>query len=368
MNKNGIFPNNYTFPFVLKALADLGDPKNGPSLHTHVVKLGHVDDLYVGNSLMNLYASGRDMGLCRQVFDEMPERDVVSWTVMIDGYKEAGEFQNALIVFEKMQFLGFVPNRVTMVNALGACSRCGALEMGIWIHDYVKRKGWGIDVILGSALVDMYAKCGRIELGFLVLENMREKDVYTWNTLIKGLALAKSGIEAIRLFLKMEFEGVNPDKITLIGVLSACSHNGLIKIGKQIFLSLIVGKYGFSPNKKHYACMVDLYSRSGYLEEASKIIKEMPFEPSISMWGALLSGSRARGNLELGEFCAWRAIELEPENGAYYAVLSNAYALMGRWSDVEKVRSLMKERGFNKDLGCSSVDFQAQGHTNELLA
>ncbi|KAG5514258.1 hypothetical protein RHGRI_035608 [Rhododendron griersonianum] len=368
MNRNGVFPNHYTFPFVLKALSDLRDVKRGQCVHTQIVKMGQLNDIYVQNSLLNVYASVGSMDLCQKVFDEMPQRDVVSWTVMITGYREAGRFDNALNVLERMEFAGVRPNQVTMVNSLSACSSSGALDVGMRIHGFVKRSGWELDVILGTSLIDMYGKCGRIEEGLGVFQSMEEKNVFTWNALIKGLALAKSGEEAVWWFSQMEQGEIKPDEVTLIGVLFACSHSGLVQVGESIFRSLVDGKYGFAPGIKHYACAVDLFARSGHLEEASKIINEMPFEPTKPVWGAFLAGSRAHGNLEMSEFAAWKLIELQPENSGYYVILASIYSMMGRWIDAEKIRELMKERGLKKDLGCSSVEHQPLDSVNELVA
>ncbi|KAM1344148.1 hypothetical protein ACFX2F_008262 [Malus domestica] len=369
MHKSSILPNNFTFPFLLKSIADSRDVIRGQCLHTHVVKLGHLYDIYVQNSLLNLYASssGR-MELCRKVFDEMPQRDVVSWTVLIMGYRNAGNYDDALIAFEQMQFAGVVPNHVTMVNALAACANFGALEMGAWIHDFIRRSGWELDVILGTSLIDMYGKCGRIEEGLAVFNSMKEKNTFTWNALIKGLALAKYGKETVGWFERMEQEGIRIDEVTLVSVLSACSHSGLVDMGRQIFRSLSDGKYGFLPGVKHYACMIDLLARSGCLEDALKCLREMPFEPTITIWGSLLGGAKTHGNLELSEFAVWKLVELDPGNSGYYVLLSNFYAEMGRWDDVEKVRGMMKQRDLKKDLGCSSLEFEPPGQVNQLLA
>lgn len=326
------------------------------------------NDIYVQNSLLDVYASCGYVTLCRKLFDEMPQRDVVSWTVLIMGYKNVGRFDDALIVFEQMQYAGVMPNRVTMVNALAACANSGAIEMGTWIHDMIRRNGWELDVILGTALVDMYAKCGRIEEGLRVFSSMKEKNVFTWNAVIKGLALAKSGEEAIWLFNRMEQGGIKADEVTLIAVLSACSHSGLVDLGRQIFGFLSNGKYGFYPNVKHYACMVDLLARSGRLKEAFEFMRWMPFAPTKAMWGSLLVSSKSQGDLEFSEFAAKKLVELEPDNNAYYVHLSNLYAEMGRWSDVEKVRGMMKDRQLTKDLGCSSVEVEHGRHVRELLA
>lgn len=364
MLRNSVLPNNYTFPFVLKSSSDFMEFKQGQAIHTHVVKFGHLNDIYVQNSLLNLYASCHDMDQCRKVFDEMTQRDVVSWTVLIMGYRSVKMYDDALISFEQMQYAGVEPNRVTMVNALAACASFGAAEMGVWIHDSIRRKGWKVDVILGTALIDMYGKCGRIEQGLNVFQGMKEKNVFTWNAVIKGLALAKSGHEAVLWFNKMKQEGFKPDEVTLVSVLCACGHSGLVDVGQEIFSSMIHGKYGFSPGKNHYACMIDLFARAGYIENAFKLINEMPFEPTKTMWGSLLAGCRDQRSFELSEFVAKKLLELEPDNSAYYIMLSNLYAEMGRWSDVERVRESMKRRGLKKDLGSSYVEPEPQ----ELLA
>ncbi|KAL8529953.1 hypothetical protein ACS0TY_007138 [Phlomoides rotata] len=226
--------------------------------------------------------------MCGKVFDEMPVRDVVSWTVVISGFKDVGKFDDALIAFERMRSEGAMPNQVTSVNALAACAGYGDLDIGVWIHEHVRRSVWALDVILGTALIDMYGR----------------------------------------------------------GMFSSCVHSGFVDVGRRMFSSLVDGKYG---------CMVDLLARSNCLDEALRLIEEMLFEPTVSIWGALLAGCRAHGNYELGEFSAWKLVELEPQNSAYYVMLSNLYAEKGRWSDVEKVRKLVKDRRLKKDMGSSTV-------------
>ncbi|KAL3647999.1 hypothetical protein CASFOL_008967 [Castilleja foliolosa] len=364
MHKNAVPVNNYTFPFVLKALAGLNMIKEGISVHSQIVKFGYVDDVYVGNSLLNLYAATGNMYLCVKVFDELPLRDVVSWTTVIKGFNESGSFDDSLIAFERMRTEGVMPNRVTAVNALNACAGLGALDMGIWIHNYAKTNGWDLDVKLGTALIDMYGKCGRIEDGLQMFDEMPDKNVYTWNAIIKGLALSKSGKKAVNYFLEMENKGIQPDEVTLIAVLSACVHSGFVHMGRRIFSSLVDGKYGIAPSVKHYSCMVDLLVRCKCLDDALGVIKEMPFEPSVSIWGALLGGCRMNGDYEMGEMAAWKLVELEPGNSGYYVMLSNLYAEKERWDDVEKVRRLMKDRGMKKDMGSSSVELG----NSELIA
>lgn len=367
MNKNCIFPNNYTFPFILKSLSDLKSLKDGQCIHAQIVKFGHLNDIYVQNSLLNLYASCGDMELCSYLFDEMPQRDVVSWTVIVTGYRECGKSNAALVAFEQMQNSGVEPNRVTMVNALAACAGSGALDMGVCIHEFIKRKGWVLDVILGTSLIHMYANCGRIEEGLRVFESMEEKNVFTWNALIKGYALAENGQEAVRWFSKMELDGAKPNEVTLIAVLCGCVHSGLVERGREIFSSLLHQKYGFSPGVKHYACMVDLLARDGRLEDALRIIEKIPFQATKTIWGAFFSGCRVHGNLELSEISSRKLVDLEPENSAYYVILSNLYAEMGRWDDVEEIRRLMKDRELKKDSGSSCVELEYREDISKWL-
>ncbi|PHT42382.1 hypothetical protein CQW23_16407 [Capsicum baccatum] len=197
---------------------------------------------------------------------------------------------------------------------------------------------------------------------------MKCRNVYSWNAVIRGLALAKSGEEALRLFLIMERENVKPDEVTLLAMLRACAYSGMVEQGREIFSSLMSGKYGFPPGAKHYTCTVDLLARCGHLEDALSMIKEMPVEPTKSVWGALLAGCRLHGNRELSEFAAWKLIALAPRNSAYHVVLANLYGEMGRWNDAEKIQTLMKERGLLKDLGSSSVELEDQKDLLELLS
>lgn len=304
---------------------------------------------------MDLYASCGLMRGCELVFDEMPLRDVVSWTILIAGYRNAGDSYEALLAFESMLRAGVGPNQATVVNVLAACGRCGALEMGMWVHDLVRRSGWRVDVILGTSLVDMYGKCANVDFAVTVFTEMEEKNVYTWNSLINGLALAKTGMDAVHWFHRMIEEGYKADEVTLLAVLCACTHSGLVQVARQIFSSMANGWYGVYPGVKHYGCMIDLLGRAGLLKEALVLVEGMPIEPNKTVWGSLFAGSRAQGNLEMCEYAARKLVAMEPENGAYYVVLSHIYAQMGRWSDAEEMRALMDRKGLRKDWGGSAL-------------
>lgn len=300
------------------------------------------------------------MALCRRMFDEMPHRDVVSWTVLITGHRKVRRFGDVLMAFEQMLLSEIDPNRVTMVNVLAACSSVREVGMGMWVHDFVRRRCWELDLTLGTALVNMYMRCGRVDEGLKAFHSVKEKSALTWNMVIKGLALAKNGDEAVSWFNKMQQEGVKVDEETLVAVLSACSQSGLIEKGREIFSALINGEFGISAGIKHYECVIDLLVRGGCQEDAFELIRRMPFEPTTTMCRAILAGSTAHGKLNLSELAARKLIELEPENGTSYVLLSNLYTEMERWSDVEKVRGLMEERGLQKDLGRRFLEHRLQ--------
>ncbi|KAM0948548.1 putative tetratricopeptide-like helical domain superfamily [Dioscorea sansibarensis] len=357
LSHSSSFPSNHnTFPLVLKPLAYLRLLPHGTAVHALTVKTAHSTDLYVLNSLLNLYSSCGDLQGCEKLFDEMPNREVVAWSTMIMAYRTNGKLDQSLIMFERMQFAGVAPNRVTMVNALAACAASGAVEMGEWIHNYVRRSGWALDVVLGTSLVDMYSKCGRIEDAVKVFDEMPDKNVCTWNSVIGGMAMAKCGEEAVRWFMRMEHEGVRPDTVTLVGMLCACSHAGMVEMGRRLFRLMFEGKYGFQPGIKHYGCMVDMFCRAGMIGAAMEFVERMPWEPNVVIWGSLLKGSRAHGDVGLSEAAARRLVEIEPGNVVHYVVLGGLYAEMGRWKEAEELRRRMKAMGLRKDAGWSLAE------------
>ncbi|KAG6646759.1 pentatricopeptide repeat-containing protein At5g66520-like [Carya illinoinensis] len=291
----------------------------------------------------------------RKLFNEMDKRDEISWSAIIDGYIKGGYYKEALEVFNEMQREDIRPRKFILSSVLAACANVGALDQGRWIHAYVKRNSMRMDAILGTALVDLYAKCGRLDMAWDVFEKMTEKEVYTWNAMIGGLAMHGRAEDAIGLFSKMQREKLKPNEITFVGVLNACAHSGMVDEGLAI-LDSMKNVYGIEPEMEHYGCVVDLLGRAGLLEEAEELISSMPMEPNAAVLGALMGACRIHGHVELGERVGKVLLELEPKNSGRYALLSNIYAKAGRWDDVEKVRRLMKERGIKTTAGSSMID------------
>jgi pentatricopeptide repeat protein len=392
MQKEGIQPDNFTFPLVLKACATLLALEEGKEIHRHIVRMQLESDIYVGAALIDMYAKCGSIEDAREVFDKMPRRDVVSWNAMITGYAKCGKLEVARHLFDKMpqrtviswttMIAGYVqnghfhealelygemhqtefkPNRVTLVSVLPACAHLGALQQGKTIHDYIIRRKLETDVSVVTALINMYAKCGQIDVARELFDKMYKRDAISWNAMIAGYGMHGQGEAVVSLFVQMQQTGVKPDDVTLVGVLSACSHAGLVEEGLQYFHSMN-RDYGLVPKMEHYACMVDLLSRAGRLDEARDMIAEMPFKPSPSVWGALLSACRTHGKIELGEYVARHLFEIEPYNTGNYVLLSNIYADAGRWDDVMKIRIMLKERGLKKSPGCSWVEVNNRAH------
>eukprot|EP01018_Ginkgo_biloba_P030400 Gb_19693 [translate_table: standard] len=354
-------PNSVTIASILPACAHLTQLKEGKSIHAYIIRNGFDSDVFVLNALIDMYAKCRSLEPGRQIFDRMPERNVVSWNTLIVGYVQNGHANEALKLVWQMQLGGVKVNLVTITIILSACAQIAALQLGKMIHASIIRGGFESDVFVGSALIDMYAKCGSVEIAFEVFNKMVAKNVVSWNAMIAGYGMHGQGEKALTLYHQMQQAGVKPDDITFVAVLSACSHAGLVNEGWQYF-DQMSRDYGIIPRVEHYACMVDLLGRAGRLEEAHEFIKNMPIKPDAGVWGALLGACRVYCSTKLGELVAEHLLELEPENDGNYVLLSNIYAAAGRWDDVAKMRKLMKDKGLKKTPGCSWIELNNRLH------
>ncbi|KAE8675143.1 Pentatricopeptide repeat-containing protein [Hibiscus syriacus] len=253
------------------------------------------------------------------------------------------------------------PNYVTLVSVLPAISRIGALELGKWVHLYAERNEIVIDDALGSALVDMYAKCGSIEKAIQVFNKINKPNTITWSAIIGGLAIHGRAKEALDYFSRMKCEGVTPSDVVYIGILSACSHAGLVEEGR-LFFNHIVNGVDFEPRLEHYGCMVDLLGRSGLLKEAEEFISNMPIKPDDVIWKALLGACKMHGNIEMGDRAAQILMNIAPRDSGAYVSLSNIYAASRDWESVARVRLKMKEMDVRKDPGCSWIELDGVVH------
>jgi pentatricopeptide repeat protein len=247
------------------------------------------------------------------------------------------------------------PDSATMVNVLKACARLGALQQGKWIHDYTTRAGFQGNTFVETALIDMYAKCGSIDIAHKLFDKMSTRDVVSWSAMIAGYGMHGRGNDALAVFSKMQHTCIQPNDVTFVSVLSACSHAGLVDEGWHYF-KCMSRDYCIMPRAEHYACMVDLLGRAGNLDEAQDFILSMPIQPNADVWGALLGACRIHCNVMLAECAAKYLFDLNPQNAGYYVLLSNTYAAAGRWDDAAKVRTNMKEMGLKMTPGCSFIE------------
>ncbi|CAH9099643.1 unnamed protein product [Cuscuta epithymum] len=357
MRRLGVTPGKHTFPFLLKACSNMKDLCATQQVHIHVIKFGLHLDLHAVNGLIRAYSVSAALSHARKLFDEFPEKQTTIWTTLICGYAQNDDSSGeAVKLFELMISTGVEPIAATLASVLSACAQTGCLEMGKEIHVYMVEKGIRVGVILGTALVNMYAKNGAIVQATKCFFSMTEKNIATWNAIISGLGAHGYVKEAINLFENLLVEeNLKPNDITLVGVLSACCHAGLLGYGRRVFNSM-KELHGIEPKLEHYSCMVDLLGRCGKLIEAEQLIRGMVWKADVVIWGSLLRSCQCHGNIEIAERVVKEILLLDPNNHGVYVGLSNMYAESGRWEDVLWTRKEMKHGSLKKTSGWSYVN------------
>ncbi|XP_010029354.2 pentatricopeptide repeat-containing protein At3g29230 [Eucalyptus grandis] len=456
MQRNGVFPDNYTYPYLLRACCCGGGGGGRSSLplvemiHAHVEKFGFCADIFVPNSLIDTYCKCGSSGVgaarklfdsmavrdtvswntvinglakagqlpeARQLFDKMPERDtiswnilldgyakagemnaafelfgemprrnVVSWSTMISGYSEAGEMDMARVLFDKMpaknlvpwtiiisgyakkgmakeasqlydqmEESGLVPDDGTLISILAASAESGLLRLGMKVHAWVEKTKVNCSTLVTNALIDMYAKCGRLDDALSIFNLMTKKDIVSWNIMIQGLAIHGNGEKALHLFSRMEEEGFESDGVTFIGVLCACTHAGLVDEGLDYFHAM-ERDFRIIPQVEHYGCVIDLLGRGGRLKEAFALVQRMSMQPSAIIWGTLLGACRIHNNMDVASEVVDRLIKLDTSDSGNFSLMSNIHAAMGDWEGVANIRRQMKKISLQKPSGESSVE------------
>ncbi|KAL0388670.1 UNVERIFIED_CONTAM: Pentatricopeptide repeat-containing protein, mitochondrial [Sesamum radiatum] len=387
MRHTGLYPNEVMIVDIISACGQDAKFIEGQQFHALALKIGFKRYDFVQATLVHFYATCREVELAclqfeegnkdhvacwnaliaglirnrmvndaRHLFDEMPERDVFSWSSMISGYSHNGQPNLAIELFHEMVAEGIKPNEITMVSVLSAISGLGTLKEGRWAHEYIISNSIPINDNLSAAIIDMYAKCGSINLALDVFHQIREKttDVSPWNAIICGLAMHGHAEVSLQIFSDLQNRNINLNSITFIGVLSACCHAGLVEAGEAHFKSMKI-IYSLEPNIKHYGCMVDLLGRAGRLKEAEELIKSMPMKADVVIWGTLLAACKMHGNTDIGERAAENLAKVEPSHGPSRVLLSNIYADVGRWDDAFSVRSAMRREKLSRSPGYSGV-------------
>ncbi|XP_010682665.1 putative pentatricopeptide repeat-containing protein At5g13230, mitochondrial isoform X1 [Beta vulgaris subsp. vulgaris] len=361
MRQASVMPNEFTLASMLQACASMTSLNMGKQMHCIVLKVGLDSNVFVSNALMDVYAKCGRTEDSLVLFDAAANVNDVSWNTMIVGYGQLGDGEKALMMFRCMLEHNVLPTEVTYSSALCACAGLAAADPGMQIHAFTVKTKFDKDSVVGNSLIDMYAKCGNIKPARLVFDMMITRDEVSWNAIISAYAMNGFGKEALIMFERMQGTNCKPSKLTFVSVLSACSNMGLLDEGRAHFTSMIEN-YGVEPCIEHYTCMVWLFGRSGNLDKAMKLITEMPFEPSVMVWRAVLGACVIHKNVELGKVAAEHVLELEPQDESAYVLLSNIYASVKRWGHVAHVRNSMKMKGVKKEPGLSWVEIQGEAH------
>ncbi|KAK6128159.1 hypothetical protein DH2020_038099 [Rehmannia glutinosa] len=361
MLTDGFRPNMYTFISILRCCSSLLNIEYGKQVHSYIIKDNLVHNGYVGTALIDMYAKCGCVEDVEAIFSRLKEKDVFTWTVIISGYSQSNQGEKAVHCFNQMRREGVIPNEFTLASCLRGCSGIAILENGRQLHSLAIKAGQSNDIYVSSALVDMYAKCGYIDDAEILFNGMKSRDTVLWNTIICGYSQHGEGDKALQAFRQMINDGVLPDEVTFVGILSACSHMGLVEEGRNHFYSMSES-YGITPSIEHYACLVDILGRAGNFDEVESLIEHMELTPNALIWENVLGACRVHGNVELGERAAEELFQINPEADSNYILLSNLYASRGRWNDVSKVRASMSSKGIKKEPGCSWVEVDAQVH------
>ncbi|XP_076937086.1 pentatricopeptide repeat-containing protein At2g20540-like [Bidens hawaiensis] len=395
-----LVPDKYTFTFLITSCTHQNTELHGMIIHGIVIKNGYLSDLYLSNALINFYAVFIMVDNARKVFDEMPERDVFSWTSLLGGYTKQGEMGRASEIFSTMPVRNMVswvviisgfldhgmytdaltyfhdmvresrgslkPNEAVLVCALSACASLEALDQGKWIHAYIIKNGFTEKSNVSTALIDMYSKCGIINDAYQVFNNISQPDVCNYTSMISGFSDHGQGSDALRVFHQMISQNITPNDITLLGVLKGCSHSGLVKEGSLVFNNMY-RFWNIGPKVEHYGCFIDLLARAGYLKPALVVALKMHLDPDIVIWRALVSACRIYKDASLAD-----KIVAYVERGycgrisGNEVLLSNLYAYLSKWERVDEVRNVTSQREnesrSKSSIGCSWIEVNGDVH------
>ncbi|CAK9150026.1 unnamed protein product [Ilex paraguariensis] len=358
MRSSGFELDPFTSESLIRACGNVYAGKEGRACHGFCVKRNFIDySMCLKASLVDMYMKCGLADLAMKLFIEIPEKDVVLWTVMVTGFVKNGRAWEAVGCFKQMFEDSATPNSVTLSGILLACTHMGSLQHGKSVHGYMLRNGVELDMVNCTSFIDMYAKCGCIAAANKFFNQMPKKNVFTWSAMINGFGMHGLYSEAIVVFNQMRSEDQVPNAVTFVSVLSACSHSGRVEEGWNYFKSMS-RDYGIAPTEEHFACIINLLGRAGKMDEALSIISNMPMDPGASSWGALLSACRIHKRIELAEEVAKRLLPLETDSSSVYVLLSNIYADLGMWDMVKKIRMEFDEKGVHKSAGFASIEVE----------
>ncbi|KAL2342415.1 hypothetical protein Fmac_003700 [Flemingia macrophylla] len=364
MGKENLKPDSFTLSSVLPIFAEHVDVIRGKEIHAYAIRHGFDNDVFIGSSLIDMYAKCTQTELSVRAFYLLPVRDAISWNSIIAGCVQNGSFDHGLGFFRQMLEEHVKPVQVSFSSVIPACAHLTALNLGKQLHGYIVRFGFDDNKFIASSLVDMYAKCGNLKMARCIFGRieMRERDMVSWTAIIMGCAMHGHALDAVSLFEEMLVDGVKPCYVTFMAVLTACSHAGLVDEGWKYFNSMQCD-FGITPGLEHYAAVADLLGRAGRLEEAYDFISNMEVQPTGSVWSTLLAACKAHKNIELAEKVVGKILLVDPGNMGAYVIMSNIYSAFQRWRDAAKMRVHMRKKGLKKIPACSWIEVGNKVHT-----
>ncbi|XP_022754133.1 putative pentatricopeptide repeat-containing protein At3g15130 [Durio zibethinus] len=363
MQQNGEIPDEYTFTTMLKACSGLRKIREGSVIHGFLITSGFPcsGKAAITGSLIDLYVKCGNLIEARMVFNQIAEKNLISWSALILGYAQEGNLAEAVELFRQLQNSTTQVDGFVLSSMMGVFADFALVEQGKQMHAYAVKIPSGLEISVHNSIVDMYLKCGMLDEAEKLFNEMPTRNVVSWTVMITGYGKHGFGKEAIHFFYKMQLDNIEPDRVTYLAILSACSHSGLIKEGEECFSQLCRNRW-VKPGIEHYACMVDLLGRDGRLKEAKDLIESMPLKPNVGIWQTLLSACRVHGDLQLGKEVGQNLLTLDGDNPVNYVMVSNIYAGAGYWMDCEEVRELAKAKGLKKEAGRSWVEIDKEVH------
>ncbi|KVH89504.1 pentatricopeptide repeat-containing protein At5g04780, mitochondrial-like [Cynara cardunculus var. scolymus] len=361
-HREGIGFNETTLLAILNSAAGLQDVNVSEQVHGLSLKTGFQSDPFVVNSLIDSYAKCGHLEKATMVFDDSPIGDLATFTSLISAYVQSGQGEEAMKIYLKMQDLELKPDPFICSSLLNASASLSAYEQGKQIHVHTLKFGLLSDVFTANSLVNMYARCGSIDDASRAFSEVPEKGIVSFSAMIGGLAQHGHGEKALSLFDKMLKDGIAPNNVTLVSVLCACNHAGLVTQAKRFFDSM-EDVFGIKPTQEHYACMIDILGRAGKLDDAMDLVNNMPFEANAAIWGAVLGAAKTHKSVDLGQRAAEKLMLIEPEKSGTHVLLANIYASAGLWDNVAEIRRSMKDSKVKKEPGMSWVEVKDKVHT-----
>ncbi|KAI3468254.1 hypothetical protein Pfo_024917 [Paulownia fortunei] len=354
MQGRGEMPDEFTFSSTLKACRDFGAIREGRQIHAFLIRQGYSISAHkiLAGALVDLYAQCGCLFEAREVFSKMEAKSLISWTALMVGYAQQGNLPEAMNLFRQLRGSSIPVDSFVLSSIINVFADFSMVELGKQIHSYTIKIPSNLDISVANSILDMYLKCGLTEDAEKLFSKMLVKNVVSYTVMITGYGKHGLGKEAVQLFKKMQLENIDPDLVTYLAVLSACSHSGLVEESQECFTRLC-NDYRVKPRVEHYACMVDVLGRAGRLKEAKDLIEKMPLRPNVGIWQTLLNACRLHKNVKMGREVGDILLRLDGDNLVNYVLISNMFADIGYWRECERLRGLVKAKGLKKVAGCS---------------